>query len=61
MSFTVPERGITGLLGQNGAGKTTMLNILTGYMPPTSGQVRIGGKDMLAEPRACKRMIGYLP
>ena len=50
-----------GLLGRNGAGKTTALNLITGYFPPTKGTVRIGGKDMLADPRGCKRMIGYLP
>ena len=56
------EKGETvGLLGRNGAGKTTALNLMTGYFPPTEGKVRIGGKDMLADPRACKRMIGYLP
>ena len=61
LSFRAPEGQIVGLLGQNGAGKTTTLNILTGYFPPTSGQVLVNGKDMLYEPRACKRCIGYLP
>ena len=55
-------RGETvGLLGRNGAGKTTALNLMTGYFPPTEGKVYVGGKDMLADPRNCKRMIGYLP
>lgn len=61
LSFRAPEGQIVGLLGQNGAGKTTTLNMLTGYFPPTSGQVLVDGKDMLYEPRACKRCIGYLP
>ena len=61
VSFHVPKGQTTGLLGRNGAGKTTALNLMTGYFPPTEGKVRIGGKDMLADPRACKRMIGYLP
>ena len=39
VSFRAPEGQIVGLLGQNGAGKSTTLNILTGYLPPTSGQV----------------------
>lgn len=61
LSFRAPEGQIVGLLGQNGAGKTTTLNILTGYLPPTAGSVKIGGVDMLSQPRACKRNIGYLP
>ena len=61
VSLHVPKGQTVGLLGRNGAGKTTALNLMTGYFPPTGGKVRIGGKDMLAEPRACKRMIGYLP
>ena len=61
VSFRVPKGQTVGLLGRNGAGKTTALNLMTGYFPPTEGRVRIGGKDMLADPRACKRMIGYLP
>ena len=61
LTFRIPAGRIIGLLGQNGAGKTTTLNMLTGYFPPTSGQVLINGTDMLADPRGCKRMIGYLP
>ncbi|MBR2660929.1 MAG: ABC transporter ATP-binding protein [Clostridia bacterium] len=61
VSFHVPKGQTAGLLGRNGAGKTTALNLMTGYFPPTEGKVRIAGKDMLADPRACKRMIGYLP
>ncbi len=61
VSFTAPDKHIIGLLGINGAGKSTALNVLTGYFPPTSGQVLVGGVDMLRDPRACKRQIGYLP
>ena len=61
VSLHVPKGQTVGLLGRNGAGKTTALNLMTGYFPPTQGRVRIGGKDMLSDPRACKRMIGYLP
>ena len=61
LSFSAPDGQIVGLLGQNGAGKTTTLNMLTGYFPPTSGEVRVDGMDMLQAPRACKRHIGYLP
>ena len=61
VSLHVPKGLTVGLLGRNGAGKTTALNLMTGYFPPTEGRVRVGGRDMLAEPRECKRMIGYLP
>ena len=61
VSLHVPRGETTGLLGRNGAGKTTALNLMTGYFPPTEGIVRVGGKDMMAQPRECKRMIGYLP
>ncbi len=61
VSFRAPRGQIVGLLGQNGAGKTTTLNILTGYLPATKGQVLVDGTDMLQDPRACKRCIGYLP
>ena len=56
------EKGkITGLLGRNGAWKTTAMNLLTGYFPPNEGRVLIDGKDMLLKPRECKRQLGYLP
>ena len=61
VTFRIPEGEITGLLGRNGAGKTTALNLMTGYFPPTAGKVLVGGKDMMENPRECKRMIGYLP
>ena len=50
-----------GLLGLNGAGKTTAMNLITGYFPPSSGKVLINGKDMASGSRQCRRMIGYLP
>lgn len=61
VSFSAPDGKIVGLLGKNGAGKSTALNVMTGYFPPTSGSVTINGIDMLTRPRECKRMIGYLP
>ena len=61
ISFQIGDKETVGLLGRNGAGKTTLLNIMTGYFPPSEGQVRIGGRSMLVEAAACKRMIGYLP
>ena len=61
VSFTAPKGQVLGLLGQNGAGKTTALNILTGYLSATSGTVTIGGHDILKNPREAKRLMGYLP
>jgi len=61
ISFSVPAGQVLGLLGQNGAGKTTCMNILTGCLAPSSGQVLIGGKDVMTQPREAKRLLGYLP
>lgn len=61
LAFELPQGCILGLLGQNGAGKTTALNILTGYLSPDSGTVLVDGHDMARDPRAAKRLIGYLP
>lgn len=61
LSFTVDSGQILGLLGPNGAGKSTTMNILTGYLSATEGQVLIGGVDILADPIAAKKKIGYLP
>ena len=61
LSLRLPEHRIVGLLGQNGAGKTTVLNMMTGYFPPTSGQVLVDGQDILHHPRTSKRKLGYLP
>lgn len=56
------ERGeVVGLLGHNGAGKTTVMKILTGFLEPTSGSVRVGGIDVLADRAGVQRQIGYLP
>ena len=49
------------LIGPNGAGKSTTMNIMTGYLGATQGQVIIGGHDILKEPEAAKKQIGYLP
>lgn len=51
ISFSLEQGKIYGFLGPNGAGKTTTMNILTGYLASTSGQVTVGGCDILREPR----------
>jgi ABC-2 type transport system ATP-binding protein len=61
LSFRVRPGEILGFLGPNGAGKTTTMRILAGYMPPTSGTVRVGGDDVMENPVTVKRRIGYLP
>lgn len=61
ITFTVQDGEIVGFLGPNGAGKTTTMSILTGCLSSTSGQVSINGIDILDDPVAAKKQIGYLP
>lgn len=61
VSFDIQPGEVLGLLGLNGAGKSTTMNILTGYLSATSGEVTIDGHDIFREPREAKRVIGYLP
>src|SRR5512136_795656 len=61
LSFTVGKGEIVGLLGPNGAGKTTTMRVLTGFLPPTSGSVRVAGLDVFEAPLEVKRRVGYLP
>lgn len=52
---------ILGLLGPNGAGKSTTMRIIAGYLPPTSGLVKVAGYDVVKQPVTAKKYIGYLP
>ena len=61
VSFTVERGEVLGFLGPNGAGKSTTMRMITGFIPPTSGRITIGGYDMLEDPLPAKRLIGYLP
>ena len=61
ISFTVEDGGIYGQLGPTGAGKSTTMNIITGYISATDGTVKIDGHDIADEPAAAKACIGYLP
>ena len=61
LSFTVQDGRIYGFLGPNGAGKSTTMNIITGCLAATSGDVFISGYDIIDSPQEAKRLIGYLP
>ncbi|MBP3706871.1 MAG: ATP-binding cassette domain-containing protein, partial [Clostridia bacterium] len=61
VSFSIDRGEIVGFLGPNGAGKSTIMNILTGYLSMTAGKVEIDGYDIIDNPEAAKRRIGYLP
>jgi ABC-2 type transport system ATP-binding protein len=60
LSLSVAPGQIFGLLGHNGAGKTTSIKLMTGLLKPSSGTVLIGGHDIQAEPLKAKALIGYV-
>jgi ABC-2 type transport system ATP-binding protein len=60
VDFTVDHGEIVGFLGPNGAGKTTTLRMLTTLLKPTAGRARIAGADLLRDPVAVRRRIGYV-
>jgi ABC-2 type transport system ATP-binding protein len=61
VSFKVEKGEIVGLLGRNGAGKTSILNIIAGYTSCTEGTVIVGGFDIMEDPKQARKKIGYLP
>jgi ABC-2 type transport system ATP-binding protein len=61
VSFAVERGEVLGFLGPNGAGKSTTMRMITGFIPPSSGRVQVGGHDVTEAPLAVKRLIGYLP
>lgn len=61
ISFEIKTHGILGLLGSNGAGKSTTMNILCGVLNQTKGEVTIGGIDIQKKPVEAKKKIGFLP
>ena len=61
VSFTVRQGEVLGFLGPNGAGKSTTMKMVTGFLAPTSGTAVVCGHDVVADPLAVKRRIGYLP
>ncbi len=61
LSFDIDGGQVYGFLGPNGAGKSTTMNIITGCLAATSGEVRIGGYDIFEQPEKAKKLVGYLP
>src|SRR5579859_1055152 len=61
ISFTVGRGEIVGLLGSNGAGKSTTMRILSCFMPATSGTARVAGFDVFRQADEVRRRIGYMP
>jgi ABC-2 type transport system ATP-binding protein len=61
VSFEIEEGEIVGLLGPNGAGKSTLMKILSGFIPPTDGDAKVEGLDVMEESLAVRAKIGYLP
>ncbi len=61
VSFSIGEREIVGLLGHNGAGKTTIMRMLSGYLEPSAGSIHIGGNDLATAAHAVQGQLGYLP
>jgi len=61
ISFEISEHGVLGLLGSNGAGKSTTMNIMCGVLNQTEGSVEVGGYSMETNPIEAKKLIGFLP
>jgi ABC-type multidrug transport system ATPase subunit len=61
VSLAVGAGEVVGLIGPNGAGKSTLMKTVVGILRPTSGTVTISGHDVVKEPEAAKRLVGYLP
>lgn len=61
LTFNATKGEILGFLGPNGAGKTTTMRMITGFIPPTAGSIRVDGIDVVENPMAVSRKIGYLP
>jgi ABC-2 type transport system ATP-binding protein len=61
INFDIKQNGIVGLLGSNGAGKSTTMNIMCGVLNQTEGKVYINGIDLQKNPEEAKKLIGFLP
>ena len=61
VSFRIDHGEVVGLLGHNGAGKTTIMKMLTGFLEPTSGMIRLADLEIGTDTRAIQARLGYLP
>ena len=61
VTFSVGKGEIVGLLGHNGAGKTTIMKMLSGYLEPNSGNAIVDGHNIVDEPKEVQKVLGYLP
>jgi ABC-2 type transport system ATP-binding protein len=61
VNFEIGEGEIVGFIGPNGAGKTTTMRMLTGYLPPSEGQITVAGNCVFERPMEIRRSVGYLP
>lgn len=61
ISFNIPKKGIIGLAGPDGAGKTTLMRLIASLLIPTSGSISILGKDTVADSKEISSLIGYMP
>src|SRR5689334_20513797 len=61
LNLTIPRGELFALLGPNGAGKTTTVKMLVGLLRPTSGQILVGGNDVVANAREANGLMGYVP
>lgn len=61
ISFEIDHHGVIGLLGSNGAGKSTTMNIICGVLKQTSGEVYINGINTLEDPIGARKLLGFLP
>lgn len=61
INFEVNDGEIVGFLGRNGAGKSTTMNMITGFIEPTEGEIIVGGYNIYEKPKKVKKQIGYMP
>lgn len=61
ITFNVKDGEVVGLLGQNGAGKSTTMNMITGFIEPTEGTIIVNGFDIMKKSLSAKKQIGYMP
>ena len=61
LNFEIKEGEIVGFLGRNGAGKSTTMNMITGFVEPTEGTITVGGYNIDLKPKKAKALIGYMP